>query len=175
MDTLCGVHLRGPLSHRLLHSFSLRPFASGAGQRSHAQLVASGSSVASRGLARPCCLERVQRHGQKLVCGDGPKRTDAGSSNLSCAMAGGRCRLASTSHSGHSPGRESSTTTTTTTAAAAAAAATTTTTTTILRLYALTCPRVIQHVYPTPSIPALFVFDHTPFGGIISLCGGRRA
>ena len=41
---------------------------------------------------------------------------------------------------------------------------TTTTTTIILRLFALICARVIQHVFPKPSIPALFVFDHTPLG-----------
>ena len=26
------------------------------------------------------------------------------------------------------------------------------------------CARVIRHVYPTPSIPALLVFDQTPLG-----------
>ena len=38
---------------------------------------------------------------------------------------------------------------------------TTTTTTIILRLFAFIRSRVNQHVYPIPSIPALFVFDRT--------------
>ena len=41
---------------------------------------------------------------------------------------------------------------------------TTTTTTISLRLFALICARVIQHVFPKPSIPALFVFDQPPLG-----------
>ena len=48
---------------------------------------------------------------------------------------------------------------------------TTTTTTIILRLFAPICPRVIHYAYPKPWIPALFVFDRTPLGGVIFLPG----
>ena len=47
------------------------------------------------------------------------------------------------------------------------------TTTIILRLLALICSSVIQHVFPKPSIPALFVFDRTPSGGTYLFPAGR--
>ena len=55
---------------------------------------------------------------------------------------------------------------------------TTTTTTIILRLFAPICPRVIHYAYPKPWIPALFVFDRTPLGGLYffpATCNWRSA
>ena len=48
----------------------------------------------------------------------------------------------------------------------------------MLRLFAPICPRVIHYAYPKPWIPALFVFDRTPLGGLYffpATCNWRSA
>eukprot|EP00959_Pyramimonas_sp_CCMP1952_P155627 3255313-Pyramimonas_sp.AAC.1 len=41
----------------------------------------------------------------------------------------------------------------------------------MLRLFAPTCSRANQYVYPKPSVPALVVLDRTPLGRGISRRG----